>query len=334
MFGRPPALIARIRAALAAAILLVFAAAPALADVPVVTVGTLKFGTVNWELDVIKRNGLDAKHGFRLEVVDFAGNPATQVALQAEAVDLIVSDWLWVSRQRAAGTALAFAPHSTTIGAVLVRPDGGIVDVGGLKGKRIGVAGSPLDKSWLMLKAYALDRHGLDLDRDATAVFAAPPLLNQQMEAGDLDAVLNFWHFAARLEAKGMRPLVGASDLMEALGQARTAPAIGWVFRQAWAEANPARVAAFMAASLDAKKLLASDDAEWERVRPVMKAEDDATFRALRDRYRDGIPTRWSEADEEAARNLYALMAKLGGPELVGASPTLAEGTFWPGIRF
>ena len=72
-------------------------------------VGVLKFGTVNWELDVIKHHGLDAAEGFTLEVQEFGGNEAADVALQGHAVDAIVEDWLWVSRQRADGQELVFA---------------------------------------------------------------------------------------------------------------------------------------------------------------------------------------------------------------------------------
>ena len=44
------------------------AAMPAMAEpLPVVRIGVLKFGTVNWELDVIRRHGLDRQHGFALE---------------------------------------------------------------------------------------------------------------------------------------------------------------------------------------------------------------------------------------------------------------------------
>lgn len=59
--------------------------------------GVLKFGTVSWELDTIKHHGLDAAEGIDLQVVELASNQATQVALQGGAVDMIVSDWLWVS---------------------------------------------------------------------------------------------------------------------------------------------------------------------------------------------------------------------------------------------
>ena len=70
---------------------------------PAIRVGSLRYGTLSWELDVIAHHGLDEKHGVRIDTLELAGSPAGQLALQAGRVDMIVSDWLWVSRQRAAG---------------------------------------------------------------------------------------------------------------------------------------------------------------------------------------------------------------------------------------
>jgi NitT/TauT family transport system substrate-binding protein len=66
-------------------------------------VGVLAFGTVNWELDVLKHNKLDIKNGFELEVVKLASKNATSIALQSGSVDIIVTDWVWVNTQRANG---------------------------------------------------------------------------------------------------------------------------------------------------------------------------------------------------------------------------------------
>ena len=48
---------------------------------PVIKVGVLKFGTVNWELKAMKHHGLDKANGFELEIVPFAGGDATRIAL-------------------------------------------------------------------------------------------------------------------------------------------------------------------------------------------------------------------------------------------------------------
>ena len=111
------------RRALVAFAVVMMAAAAQAADLGTMKVGVLKFGTVNWELDVIKAHELDRKEGFTLDVQAFGGNEAADVALMGGAVDAIVEDWLLVSRQRADGVKLSFIPYSSNVGAVMVKPD-------------------------------------------------------------------------------------------------------------------------------------------------------------------------------------------------------------------
>lgn len=133
---------------------------------PVIKVGVLKFGTVNWELKAMKHHGLDKANGFELEIVPFAGGDATRIALLGGEVDVIVSDWLWVSRQRSDGKDMTFVPYSSSVGAIMVNGDSDIQEFSDLKGKKLGVAGGPLDKSWLLLQGMAEQEFGGDLAND------------------------------------------------------------------------------------------------------------------------------------------------------------------------
>src|SRR5208282_309161 len=92
-------------------------------DLPLVRVGALNFGTLGWEMNVIKYHQLDAKYGVELRVVELSGKDGAAIGLQGGSVDAIVTDWLWVSRQRAAGADYTFVPHSLAVGAIYVRPD-------------------------------------------------------------------------------------------------------------------------------------------------------------------------------------------------------------------
>lgn len=296
---------------------------------PVVRVGVLKYGTVNWELDVLRHHELGKKYGVNVKVVPLASKNASSVALLGDAVDVIVTDWIWVSRMRADGRPYTFFPYSMTVGALYVRPDAGIDSLATLQGKKLGIAGGPVDKSWLLLRAYAQKKQGLSLTETVEQTFAAPPLLNQLMLKGDIDAVLNFWHYGARLEAAGMRPLIRVNDLMGGLGIKAKVPLLGWIFNEKWAEEHQSAVINFLRASYAAKGILKNSDSEWERLRPRTKAEDDVTLYALRDAYRAGIPQRFSDAEIEAAEATFAILAREGGEKLVGKSKVLSKGTFW-----
>ncbi len=297
-----------------------------------VRIAILKFGTVSWEMDVIKRHGLDRAEGFELEVAEFAGVQATMVALQAAEVDIAVSDWIWVSRQRAEGQPFTFVPYSSSVGALVVPANSEIRSLRDLQGKRLGIGGGPLDKSWLLLRALSIQETGTDLAEAVIPVYAAPPLLNQQLIQGRVDAVVNFWHFVARLEAAGMKKILGVEQAANQLGVESRVPLLGYVFDQHWGLEKQAALEAFLRSVAAAKQILKSSDEEWLQVRQLMRAPDDATFIALRDGFRAGIPGEWGETEQTDAAKLFGILGELGGPDLVGSIGTLSEGTFWPAV--
>lgn len=316
-------------------LMLVCLAAPAqlAAAAETIRVGVLKFGTVNWELNTLKVHGLDTKHDINVEIVPFAGEDATNVALRAGAVDIIVSDWLDVSRARASGEDLTFVPYSASVGAIMVAANSPLHSLADLNGRKIGVTGGPYDKSWLMIQALARRDVGVDLASANDIVYGAPPLLAEKARSGELDAVLTFWHFAARLEAEGFRRLVSAEDAARAMGAMGQVSALGYVFHEAWASSQHDAVISFIKASRETKLRLRTSDAEWQRlsVDGIIKDEGRA-LAALRDWFREGIPARPAAEEELDAQALFAVLYKLGGEKLVGPSPVMMPGTYWPGL--
>ena len=298
-------------------------------------VGILKFGTVSWELDVIKHNQWDKVAGIHLEVVPYGGKQATLVALQGGAVDMVVNDWLWVSKQRDAGKSYTFIPYSTALGSLMVAADSGIGTPSDLKGKRLGIAGGALDKSWLLLQSLSRQGYELDLAQEVEPKFAAPPLLNAQLKNNQLDAVLNYWHYSARLQAKGYRQLVSMQNILhQLLGFKVDLPMIGYVFDQTWADQNKTTVMGFQALLEKARLRLLNSDLEWERLRPIMRVDDEQTFASLRDGYRQGIPKSWSRKERAAANIVTDLLAHAGGEKLLGPNAKLNPGTFWREVDF
>ncbi|OYR12436.1 ABC transporter substrate-binding protein [Brucella grignonensis] len=311
----------------APAVFMLLSLMPALAETSVVRAALQLSGTVNWEADTIRHYGFDKANGFALEVSDVAGAPAAQIALIAGEVDMIVSDWLWVARERAAGRDLVFIPYSRAVGGLMVAADSPVKKLIDLKGLKIGVAGSPIDKSWLILRAYAQKVEGFDLSGATDQVFGAPPLVYKAALDGEVQGALNFWNFGARMQAAGMRTLISVDKATKALGLDPETPLLGYVVRGEVLKANSGLGEAIVVASRAAKEKLASDPTAWERIRPMMRAANDAEFKALKAEFLAGTP-KAGAVDEKAAARMLALMTELGGGELVGNLKELPDGVF------
>jgi NitT/TauT family transport system substrate-binding protein len=310
-------------------------AEPALArDGGAIRIGMLRFGTVAWEIDTARRERIDHKHGITLVPVEFASNEAAKLALQVGAVDMIVTDWPWVARQRSEGAAFSFIPYSRAVGTMMIPRGSTIGSLADLKDRRIGVAGGPFDKSWLLLRAYVQKELGIDLALVAEPVFGAPPLLNEELARGRIDAVLTYWHYAARLEAEGARPFLTVADTIRHLGIDGDVPMLGYAFREDWAQQENAALQGFVAASREAKMLLAGSREEWISLAPQIGTDDPAVLTTLQAGFRAGIPEHWGEVERKACADLYAILAGLGGEKLVGKAKMLDPKTFWPSVSY
>ena len=84
----------------------------------------------------------------------------------------------------------------------------------------------------------------------------------------------------------------------------------------------------FVKASATAKALLAKSDEEWLRLAPLVRAEG-KELEKLRDRYREGIPSRPVADEMVDAAKLYHVLAEVGGEKLVGKATEMAPGTYW-----
>lgn len=293
-----------------------------------IRIGVMAAGTLSWELQAIRNQGLLDKADFTLENIAVANQQAGKVALQSGAVDLIVSDWIWASSMRGEGIPFSFYPFSDTAGALLVPTDSPIQSLADLKGKKLGIAGGELDKNWLLLQALGQQQQ-LNLNADVEKVYGAPPLLSQQLLNGRVDALLTFWNFAAHLEAQGYRSIMSGADIIRQLGISETVPSIGYVFKQDWATQHKAAFQQFLSLSRQARDTLCSSDAEWQKIAPLTEAANPTELQKLHDGYCGGRVDQWGLAQQQAAEKIYALLHKLSNNKLTGTSASIQPGTFW-----
>ncbi len=287
-----------------------------------------KTGTASWEIELIKARGLDKAANLEIETTELASKEASKVALEGGAVDMLVDDWPWAARERTLGDKLRFTPYSTALGAVMAPKDSPVHTIADLAGRSIGVAGGPIDKSWLLLQAAALEG-GVDLAKTARPTFGAPPLIAEKFAQGETDTALEFWNFSADLEARGFRRAIEMADVEKALGATGPVAMTGYVFSESFAASHKDALKRYFAALAEARKILAEDPAAWAPIKARLHLKDDAALEVYRRRYLDGVPKRPIAEEAADAQILYRRLAEIGGSELAGGSKELDAGLFY-----
>jgi NitT/TauT family transport system substrate-binding protein len=263
-----------------------------------------------------------------VQTVNLANQQAGKVALQSGSVDIIISDWIWVSSMRAEGTDFTFYPYSNSAGGLIVPKGSSIKSLADLKGKKLGIAGGELDKNWLLLQALG-QKQGLDLNTSVDKIYAAPPLLNQQFSEHRLDALLTYWQFAARLETEGNQQLLSGEAIIKDLGIKETVPSLGYVFKASWGQQAKPALLSFLKAAEIAKDQLCNDENAWQSIAPLTETETPAALQQTRERYCQGRVTNWGSSNQKAAADIYQLLHQLDANKLTAAHAQLQTGTFW-----
>jgi NitT/TauT family transport system substrate-binding protein len=292
-------------------------------------IGVLAFGTVSWELAAMTALGLDRQYSLDVQVTQLASPDAGKIGLQANSLDIIATDWIWVAQQHSTGADYRFIPYSTHAGALMAPANSAIKTPADLAGHKLGVVGGALDKNWVLLRAYARKLHGLDLEKSAEPVYGAPPLLISQLTGHRLDALLTYWNDAVRLEARGYGRLLDGREVLHGLGVNEPLANLGYVFHQSWASAHEPALLAFLKATEQARERLCTDAAVWDGIADLTREPDPAVRATLRKEYCAGRVQRFGEKEIAAAEKVYGLLRETGGAEATGKEEKLPREIFW-----
>ncbi len=299
----------------------------------------LRIGYSAWPgwfpLAVADAQGLFAKNGLDVELTYFADYTASIDALAAGQIDVNTQTLNDTIASVAAGSELKIVvANDNSTGNDQIICDQSIKSVADLKGKTIGVAGGPVDKSYVVLQAYYNSLTGGKLADDASVKFGAPPLINQLLSSGQVQAALNNWNWNATAAVDGKVQLISVAKMLAELGVPSQPPLLGWVFTDKTATDKKADIKAFLDASFAAKDALLHRNDVWEKLKETMGAKDNpALFAALRDGYRAGIVQSYDPTNTDAEKATFALLVKYGGADVTGGATALSDDTFWKGYR-
>jgi len=289
-------------------------------DTHTIQVGQQATGTFSWITHAMRYYGLDMKYNLNLVEETFASKPATQLAIQAGEVDVVVDDFIGAVSMREAGVPVAAIwPFSKATGGVVVPAASDIQTVADLQGHSI-AASSLGDKSILILRAYLASEYGFDPQEDGQVLQAAPPLMQGLLEDGEIDAAIPYWHFVARMEGSGeFRDIQLVSELLAEMGFRDDLPILVVLGRDG---ADPAALTAFLAAMQETIEMMKMDsnDGVWQSIldHELYSLPDPSLFPAVRDRWEAGIPDEWTQEQIDGLVELVDALVAVAGPDIVG----------------
>ena len=310
----------KLRRILAAAMVAGFAGAALAQDALTIQVGQQATGTFSWITHAIEYYGLDMKYNLDIEEEVFASKPATQLAIQAGEVDVVVDDFIGAVTMRQAGVPVrAIWPFSNATGGVVVPADSEVMTVEDLQGHTI-AASSLDDKSILILRAYMLSEFGYDPQNEDMVLQAAAPLMQGLLDQGEIDAAIPYWHFVARMVGSGeYRDVQLISDLLGEMGFREDLPILVVVGRDG---ADPEAVTAFLAAMQEAIELMKEDSNQgiWQSIldNELYSLPDPSVFPSVRARWEAGIPEEWNQEMIDGLVGLVDQLVHVAVADVVG----------------
>ncbi len=292
-----------------------------------IRVGLQATGTFSWVVHAMQYYGIDEQENLTVEPTTFASKQATDLALRAGDVDVVVDDFIGVVLNRQNGIPVqAVYPYSKATGGVVVRQDSPIASIEDLKGKTI--AASALDdKSLLILRALSTSKYGFDPQVDGKTLAAAPPLMTQLLQSGEIDAAIPYWHFVARMTASGdFRQLVSVSDMLDELGLRTDLPILVVAAREG---ADPQAVTTFLRALNETEARMKADtmDGVWQSIldEQLYSLPDPSLFPAVRKLWEEGLPDGWNQDMIDGLTTLVDRLVQVAGPDVVGVDSLPAD---------
>jgi NitT/TauT family transport system substrate-binding protein len=269
----------------------------------------------------VQHAGLDRKYGINIEIIDFAAPGQQYNMFRSGAADIAGGNFIDLLRQRKGGNAIqAIHGFQGYNNAFVVKPNSSVKAFADLKGRKVGTFGTTF-LDWLIVRAAGKKAYNVDLQSDASVVSGAPPLLNQFLARGEVDATLQFSSLTlAPIARSEQRLLIDLPALMKAAGFRSDLFYVQWMITEKWAKANPEALTRLPKMLSEAYALLDRDHGLWPALAQRINISDPAIIAAYRDLERsvDNPPYR-AELIKPTQELLDAIVA-IAGEQAVGVT--------------
>jgi NitT/TauT family transport system substrate-binding protein len=212
----------------------------------------------------VQKYALDRKYGIALQEVDLSAPGQQYVMFRADTIDLAPGTFVDLMRQRKAGIALqAFHSAQRYNNYIVTKPQSPIRSFADIKGKRMGEFGTTF-LDWLILRAAGKKAFGFDVETESELVQGSPPLLNQFLAKGEVDAMLQFSTLTlGAIKSGDQRLIIDVPSLMRRAGFSPDCFNSHWLVTEKWNAAHPGAVRRLSQMVDEAYVKLRTDDALW-----------------------------------------------------------------------
>ena len=296
--------------------------------VRVATIGSAGQAEVGF---VVKKYGLDKKFGFEFDEIDYAAPGQQYTLLRSGAADVAAGNFIDLLRQRAGGNGLrAFHAFQRYSMRIVVKPNSPIRSFADLKGKKLGEFGTTF-LDWLIVRAAGRKAYGVDVEKDATAVQGAPPLLNQFLARDQVDATLQFPPLTFAAVTRGeQRVLSTVPDIMKDAGFNPDCFYLQWFVSDQWSKAHPQMIEKLVAMFDEAYEKLATDDTVWAPLAKRIGITDAQVVAAYRDFARATNNPNYAPSLADATQTLLDGIVAVVGEHMVGVAKLDPEAFLFP----
>ena len=160
----------------------------------------------------------------------------------------------------------------------------------------------------------------------------APPLLNQFLTRGDVDATLQFSTLTLGPRAAGQQRVVSEmADLLKAASLDTRAFYLQWHIAQAWIAAHPGAIVRLDAMIAEAYDKLRTDDSLWPPHAQKVNVTDAAIVTAYRDLERRIDDPPYAAPLIASTQKLLDAIIAVTGPDAVGVTQVDPAAFLFPG---
>jgi ABC-type nitrate/sulfonate/bicarbonate transport system substrate-binding protein len=269
-------------------------------------------------------NGIFAKRGIDVEMLQFADFQAVYTAMRTSAADMGSGGLASIINLRGNGVPVnVIWGTSLMLNDILVKPDSGIKSLSDLKGKDIGVFGGASGTTANMFVAVLADQFGIDPRKDARIRFGAPTLLANMLVKGDIAAFVSNDPVTAIELAGGRVVTIGELGRLYADKHGGYYPYAGALTASdQFGKDNPEAVNAFLGAWNESVRALQASPSLWQPLlNKQMKINDPAVADLLMKRFTPLWTSTWTKRNVEGEIEALHYMNKVAGKGFLDRIP-------------